>query len=87
MFANENCLVELQDTEFKRTIINVIKEFKEVKEDPKKHLHEVKQEEFRANKCLNDAPQAQTLADGNEEGLRLETGTQRGNSNAGEDLT
>lgn len=33
MFTKENFLDKVQDTEFKRTIINFIKEFKDSKED------------------------------------------------------
>lgn len=46
---------------FKRTIINFIKEFEEFKENTKKQFNESKEEEFKANKYLNDAPRTQTL--------------------------
>lgn len=47
MSANENYLDEPQETEFKRTV-KFIKEFKEFKEDTKKHLSEIKEKEFTA---------------------------------------
>lgn len=36
LFANENYLDEFQDTEFKRTVINLTEEFMEFKEETKK---------------------------------------------------
>jgi hypothetical protein len=47
-----NNLDEVQDTELKGTIINVIKVFKEFKEDTNKSLRKLKE-----NKCLRDTPQ------------------------------
>lgn len=47
MFAGENYLHEPQDTKFKRTSINPIKEFKEFKQDAKKQSNEVKVKECR----------------------------------------
>lgn len=42
---------------YKRTIINFFKEFKELKKDMKKYLNELKENEFKENKCLSDAPE------------------------------
>lgn len=41
--AGENYLDESHDIEVKRTIMNVIKKFKEFKEDTKKQLNEIKE--------------------------------------------
>lgn len=41
VFSNENYLIESQDTEFKRTIISIIKEFKESKEKKNKNIFEL----------------------------------------------
>lgn len=41
IFFSENYLSKFQNIEFKRTIINLIKEFKEFKEDISTHLHEL----------------------------------------------
>lgn len=38
-----------------KTIINFIKEFKELKEDRKKQLNELKEKELKESKCLSDA--------------------------------
>lgn len=53
-FANENYLDELQDTEFTRTIIQVL-DFKKFKTDTKKHLNEIKEKDLREEKCLRCA--------------------------------
>lgn len=42
LFFNENYLDELQDTEFKRKIINTVKEFKNLKEGMN-YLNELKE--------------------------------------------
>lgn len=42
MFSNENYLDEPEDTEYNRTIINLIKKFKEVKKDTNKHFIKLK---------------------------------------------
>lgn len=56
MLANENYLDELQNTEVKRTIINLFKEFKELKEDANKQLLKSRRKSFRRLKaCLGDA--------------------------------
>lgn len=47
VFANEFYQDEHQDTEFKRAIINSIKELKEFKEDTKKHPSEVREKNLR----------------------------------------
>lgn len=43
MFYNENYLDELQDTELKRTVIILIKEFKEFKQDTNQRLGKPKE--------------------------------------------
>lgn len=48
LFFNENYLDELQDTEFKRKIINTVKEFKNLKEGMN-YLNELKE---KRNKFL-----------------------------------
>lgn len=45
IFANENYLDELQDTELKRTIKIFIKELKEFKEDTQQQFSEIKKKE------------------------------------------
>lgn len=40
VFSDEDYLNKSKDTEFKRTTISVIKEFKESKEEKKKHIFE-----------------------------------------------
>jgi hypothetical protein len=54
MLDSKNYLNELQETEFKRTIIDFIKELMEFKEEAKKKLNEIKEKE-RKNKCLRNA--------------------------------
>lgn len=51
MFSNEKYLDEPQDIEYKRTVINFIKEFKESKEDKNKLLTKLQKE---YNKWLSD---------------------------------
>ena len=48
MCVNENYLDELQNTKFKRTIINFIKVFKEFK-DTMKQLNEIKKDVLKEN--------------------------------------
>lgn len=56
MLANENYLDELQNTEVKRTIINLFKECKELKEEANKQLLKSRRKSFRRLKaCLNVA--------------------------------
>lgn len=55
LFASENDLDELQNTEFKRTIMNFIKGFKyKFKKDTKKQDSEFKEKEHKENKFLSD---------------------------------
>lgn len=51
MFSSENYLDELQDTEFRRAITNLIKELEAFKENVNKQLNEFKENN---NKCWND---------------------------------
>lgn len=53
MFNNENDLDGLQNMRFKVIIINFIKDFKEVKEDPKKQLSKIKEKEHKENKHMD----------------------------------
>lgn len=58
MFANENCLDEIQDTEINKTqqskkSINLLKEDKEFKEE--KQLSEIKEKTFKESKHLSNA--------------------------------
>lgn len=52
MFYNENYLDEPQDTELKRTVIILIKEFTEFKEDTNQRLSKPKENEFKENAWL-----------------------------------
>ena len=54
MFDNENYLDEPQNTKFKRTIINFLKELKEFKDKTKNQLIEIKNKEHKKNNCLTD---------------------------------
>lgn len=54
MFFSENDLDKPQDTGFKKKILNSIKGFKELKEDRKKKLNEIKRKRLQKNKCLSD---------------------------------
>lgn len=49
MFANEIYLEETVDTEFKRTMVNSIKEYKEFKVDTKKQFNQIKELECKRN--------------------------------------
>lgn len=49
MFYNENYLDEPQDTELRRTVIMLIKEIKEFKEDTNQRLSKLKENEFKEN--------------------------------------
>lgn len=53
MFASENELDGPQDPKIERTIINFIKEFKEVKEDTKIQLNGMKEKELQENNRLS----------------------------------
>lgn len=58
MFANENCLDEIQDTEINKTqqskkSINLLKEDKEFNEE--KQLSEIKEKTFKESKHLSNA--------------------------------
>lgn len=53
MFANEDYLGEPKTQ--KLEVINFIKIVKEFKEDPKKQLNEIKQKEFKEDKCQSDS--------------------------------
>lgn len=61
MFANNNYLDELQDTEFKGTIINFIKYFKEFTEYTNKQFNEIKKKELLENKHLCDSQENTNL--------------------------
>ena len=54
MLANENYLDELQDTEIKREIKTLHKNFQEFKEDTKKRLNEIKEKGLEENKHPGD---------------------------------
>ena len=54
MFANKNYLDEPQDTEFNRTVINFIKEFKKFKGNTAKQSNEIQKQVLRGNKCVRD---------------------------------
>lgn len=55
MFSSENYLDEAQDTEFRRAITNLIKEFEDFKENVNKQLNELKENN---NKCWNDVQES-----------------------------
>ena len=56
MFANDNYLEEPQDTEFKGTIISFIREFKDLREDTKKQVNEIKEKAFTENPLPEQCP-------------------------------
>lgn len=75
MFANENDLDELQGTGTKRIIISLLQEFKELKENTKKQLGEIKEK-----------AQGEQTPDGNDkDDPRCENRIQEGGSNTEED--
>lgn len=47
MLTNDSCLDELQETEFKRTVINIIQELKEYKGNTEKQLDKIKERELK----------------------------------------
>lgn len=62
MFSTKNYFDEPQNTTFKRTIINFIKEFREFKEDTKKHLNEIKENILKERKkCQHDAQETTNI--------------------------
>lgn len=61
MSGNENNLYDSQGTGFKRTIINIITESKELKDYTKKQLKEIKEKDFKENKCMSDTQEKQNL--------------------------
>lgn len=56
VFSHENNFEKSWETKCKRTIINVFKEFKKLRENMKKHLSEVRENEFKENKYLGGYP-------------------------------
>lgn len=54
VFSNENYLDESQDTEFRKTSINLIRKVKKFKEEGNKHFTELQEDN---NKCLSDVPE------------------------------
>lgn len=56
MFLNEMNKYRIQDTEFKRSVINSIKEFEELKEDTENSsVDSLKENVFKENKHLSGA--------------------------------
>jgi hypothetical protein len=75
-FANENYLDRPQETKFKGTIIDFIKELKGFEDDMKKLLEAMKDEGLKEDECPSGTQENTDQADGNGrkpiQGLKME---------------